>query len=284
MKSCIVYFSQTGNTRRVAEAIHEGLTSLACDSVLLRLEEADPAIFSGYDLVGVGLPAFYFREPINIKHFFGKMPDQSTAGRPKPFFFFVTHGGTPGDVYSRVDRLARSRGLETIGYFQCLGVDTYPPFADRKPLTAYGHPDQNDLLRAKTFAIDIFNKAGEYLNHGCLKKPKIPGNLATRAVAGFFNERKIRFRMRHQMLPSKIIRESKCTRCGLCVENCPQGIINLSPFPVIDESDCIACYQCQRICPENAIECDWRFLKFFSGEYLRLWFKKVFGHFYYSGN
>lgn len=277
MQVCIIYFSQTGNTQKVAVAIQEQVAESAGNCALLRLEEADPAICSDYDLVGFGLPAFYFREPINATHFFRKMPDQSNDGRSKPFFFFVTHGGTPGDVYSRIDRLAHSRGLETIGFFQCLGVDTYPPFADRKPLTAFGHPDQNDLLQAKAFAKDMVHKAGVYLNHGDLKRPKIPGNWFTKTVAEFFNERKIRFRMRHQMLPAKKIRESKCTRCGLCVENCPQGIISLSPFPVIDESNCIACYHCQRICPENAIECDWRFLKFFSGEYLRLWFKKVFG-------
>lgn len=276
MKVCIVYFSQTGNTRKIAEEIREQVAELTGDCLMLQLEETDPAIFSGYDLVGVGLPTFFFREPINLKHFFLKMPNQSTAGQPKPFFFFVTHGGTPGDVYYQIDRLANSRGLETIGFFQCLGVDTYPPFADRKPLTAYGHPNQNDLLQAKAFAKDMVHKAGVYLVTGDLKKPKIPGNLATRAVAGFFNERKIHFRMRHKMLPAKKIRESKCTRCGLCAKNCPQGIISLSPFPVIDESACIACYYCQRICPEKAIECDWRFLRFFSGEYLRLWFNKGF--------
>ncbi len=276
MRVCIVYFSQTGNTRKIAEAIQEQVAELTSDCSMLRLEEADPAILSGYDLVGFGLPAFYFREPINTKHFFREMPDQSSAGRPKPFFFFVTHGGTPGDVYSRIDRLAASRGLETLGFFQCLGVDTYPPFADRKPLTAYGHPDQNDLLQAKAFAKDIVHRAGVYINHGELKRPTIPGNWVTWAVAGFFNQRKIRFRMRHKMLPAKTIRPERCTKCGLCVENCPQGIISLSPFPVIDEPGCIACYYCQRICPENAIECDWRFLKFFSGEYLRLWFNKGF--------
>jgi len=269
MRACIVYFSQTRNTQKIAEAIQEQMAEAAGHCAMLRIEEADPAIFSNYDLVGFGLPAFYFREPINVNHFFNDMPDQGSAGQPKPFFFFITHGGTPGDVYSRIDRLAASRGLGTLGFFQCLGVDTYPPFADRKPLTAHGHPDQNDLLQAKTFAKDIIHRAGAYLNRGELKKPKIPGNWIARTVAGFFSERKIRLRMRQHLLPAKKIRESKCTLCGLCVENCPQGIISLNPYPVIDQSNCIACYHCQRICPENAIECDWRAFKLMTGEYFR---------------
>lgn len=269
MRVCIVYFSQTGNTQKTAQAIQEKMAEAAGHCALLRLEEADPAIFSNYDLVGFGLPAFYFREPINVHHFFNDLPDQRTAGRPKPFFFFVTHGGTPGDVYSQIDRLAISRGLQTIGYFQCLGVDTFPPFADRKPLTAGGHPDQNDLLLAKAFAKDIVHKAGAYLNHGELNKPKIPGNWFTKTVAALFSERKISWGMKQHLLPAKNIRPDKCTQCGLCVENCPQGIISLNPYPVIEESNCIACYHCQRICPTNAIECDWRVFKLMTGEYLR---------------
>ncbi len=269
MRVCIVYFSQTGNTHKIAEAIQAQTAEAAGHCAMLRLEEADPAIFSGYDVVGFGLPAFYFREPINVYHFFKDMPDQSKAGRSKPFFFFVTHGGTPGDVYSRIDRLANSRGMQTIDYFQCLGIDTYPPFADRKPLTAYGHPDQNDLLQAKTFAKDIIHKAGAYLGRGEFNKPKIPGNWITRTVAGFFSEQKIRLMMRRHLLPSKNIRPGRCTKCGLCVENCPQGIISLNPYPMIDESNCIACYHCQRICPTNALDCDWRVFKFISGEYFR---------------
>ncbi len=269
MRVCIVYFSQTGNTQKIAQAIQKQMAKAAEDCTLLRLEEADPAVFSNYDLVGFGLPAFYFREPINVTHFFNDLPDQDPAGRPKPFFFFVTHGGTPGDVYSRIDRLAASRGLETLGFFQCLGVDTYPPFADRKPLTAYGHPDQIDLLQAQTFAIDIIHRAGAYLDRGELKKPQIPGNWIARTVAGFFSEQKIRMRMRQHLLPAKNILPEKCTQCGLCVENCPQGIISLNPYPVIDESSCIACYHCHRICPAGAIDCDWRVFKLMAGEYLR---------------
>jgi len=269
MRVVIIYFSQTGNTRKVAEAIREQMIGDAGHCDLMRLEEADPVMLSGYDLIGFGVPAFYFREPINAHHFFREMSDQSINDRPKPFFFFVTHGGTPGDVYSRIDRMAHSRSLETIGFFQCLGVDTFPPFADRKPLTAFGHPDQNDLLMAKEFAKDVIQKAGVYFDQGDPKRPKIPGNWITRAVAGFFSEQKIRLRMRQHLLPAKNILAEKCTRCGLCAEQCPVRIIELKPHPVIDESGCIACYNCQRVCPTGAVQCDWRLFKLISGEYIR---------------
>lgn len=269
MRVCIVYFSQTGNTQKIAEIIQKQMAELAGHCAMLRLEEADPDIFSRYDLAGLGLPSFYFREPANVKHFFKLMPDQKAGGRPKPFFFFVTHGGTPGDTYSRVHRLAALRGLETMGFYQCLGVDSYPPFADRSPPTAAGHPDEKDLAEARDFASGVIHNARTYLNGSDWNRPGIPGNILSRLASGLFNERFLHFMMRRRMLPAKIVRQDKCSKCGLCVESCPQSIISLRPYPVIDQSRCIACYHCQRICPENAIECDWRVFKLLTGEYFR---------------
>jgi NAD-dependent dihydropyrimidine dehydrogenase PreA subunit len=236
---------------------------------MLRLEEADPDIFKRYDLVGLGLPSFYFREPANITRFFAKMSDQKNGERAKPFFFFVTHGGTPGATCYRVHHLAANRGLETVGFFQCLGVDTYPPFSGRRPLSAFGHPDKTDISNAKTFALSVINNARAYLNEASWTKPKIPNNIVSRLLAGLFGEKSLQFLMKQNVLPVKNIVTSKCTHCGLCVENCPMSAIGLSSYPIINEKDCIACYQCHRICPTGAIECDWRVFKLISGEYLR---------------
>ncbi len=59
MKSIIVYFSQTGNTKKIAEAIHKGMSQMSqlvekCD--ICRLNEIDTGDLIGYDLIGVGSP------------------------------------------------------------------------------------------------------------------------------------------------------------------------------------------------------------------------------------
>ncbi|NMC54138.1 MAG: 4Fe-4S binding protein [Chloroflexi bacterium] len=67
-------------------------------------------------------------------------------------------------------------------------------------------------------------------------------------------------------MPAKgriVVREDYCKACGLCVENCPQGVIGLSvdrlnakgyhPAELIAEG-CTGCGICAIVCPEAAIE------------------------------
>ena len=47
----------------------------------------------------------------------------------------------------------------------------------------------------------------------------------------------------------------KCTRCGLCVEQCPVSALDQdgNEAPVVDPEVCIACFCCQEVCPEQAM-------------------------------
>ena len=45
-----------------------------------------------------------------------------------------------------------------------------------------------------------------------------------------------------------------CIRCGLCVQNCPQGAISMIYERLsIDPRKCKSCGQCTEICPRGAI-------------------------------
>lgn len=269
MRACLVYFSQTGNTRKVAEAMQVVLAAAAGFCALYRLEDADPAELDRYDLIGLGCPAFYFREPMNVRKFLLDAPRQDCNGRTKPFFVFVTHGGTPGDVFSRVRRLASARGMSCIGTFGCLGADTFPPYADRRPLIAHGHPDSADLERARGFAASMVERAAMRLPSVFGAKVSVPGNILTRFASGLFNGRALRLMERYWILPHKKVDPELCVKCGLCVQSCPQGIIRMDGLPVISEKGCIYCYHCHRTCPHGAIRCNWVPFRFLSGHYPR---------------
>jgi flavodoxin/NAD-dependent dihydropyrimidine dehydrogenase PreA subunit len=274
MRCCVIYFSQTGNTRQVAETIQETLAALAGSCALVRLEDADPMLVERYDLIGLGAPAFYFREPYNVQKFLEELPDHS--GKPKPFFFFVTHGGTPGAISQRICGLAARQGFVTLDFYQCLGYDTYPPFASRVPASGAGHPDQQDLERAKTFAADVLNKAKVFVQGPKTNTFSPPGSFLNQAITGLFSHRALLRHMRTGLLPRKNLVAKRCTKCGLCVENCPVNVISLDPFPVFREEDCIACYHCERICPEGAYRNNWFPFKLLTGEYLHQFLSKIF--------
>ncbi|MBI4727724.1 4Fe-4S binding protein [candidate division TA06 bacterium] len=274
MRCCIIYFSQTGNTRQVAETIQETLAALTGSCALVRLEDADPMLVERYDLIGLGAPAFYFREPYNVQKFLEELPDHSS--RPRPFFFFVTHGGTPGAIAPSICGLAARQGFVTLDFYQCLGYDTYPPFASRVPASGAGHPDQQDLDRAKAFAESVLIKARLFAEDPQANTCSLPGGFLNRTVAGMFSHRALLRHMRTGLLPRKNIKNDLCTKCGLCVEQCPANVITLEPYPVFREDDCIACYQCERICPERAYKNNWVPFKLLTGEYLYQFASKIF--------
>ena len=59
MKSAlIVYWSNTGNTEKVAYAIREGLENAGLKVELKKPQDASEVDFFGYDLVCVGSPSF----------------------------------------------------------------------------------------------------------------------------------------------------------------------------------------------------------------------------------
>jgi ferredoxin/nitroreductase len=52
------------------------------------------------------------------------------------------------------------------------------------------------------------------------------------------------------------IDENKCTRCGLCVQDCPSMIIVMGNIPYIKEgkeNHCLKCQHCLSVCPEGAL-------------------------------
>lgn len=69
--------------------------------------------------------------------------------------------------------------------------------------------------------------------------------------------RQIRWISRHFQRKPYIV-ESRCIRCGICVEACPvegKAIYLQKPsVPVYDYKKCIACFCCQEMCPKKAIQ------------------------------
>ena len=53
-----------------------------------------------------------------------------------------------------------------------------------------------------------------------------------------------------------IINEDECVGCGICVDSCPQEVLEVTrgAAEVVNEDSCIACEDCLEACPMGAIE------------------------------
>jgi multimeric flavodoxin WrbA len=103
MKSLIIYWSGTGNTKKVAETIHDTLKNSGVNPILKRAEEAMTEDLYEYDLVFIGSPSHNWQPPAPLlKYVLDKMDYYRKRGDiklsapklpGKRGVVFVTYGG-----------------------------------------------------------------------------------------------------------------------------------------------------------------------------------------------
>ena len=181
MKILVTYFSQTGNTEKIAEAIHE-ITSKNHDSYLKTIKKVKIEELNDYDLVFIGSPCHDTDLAKHVLRFLKKIPKSpkyAIAG-------FYTHSTYLPEGDERIKKLSKkwsSKGIETFeelkkeknvnfkGYFRCQGIPS-PPIEQFIHQTIIKddeewaefleevkkHPNENDIEAAKKFAQDILNE------------------------------------------------------------------------------------------------------------------------------
>jgi flavodoxin len=164
MNILVAYYSLTGNTKKVAEAIYEALPE---PKELKKLKDIDS--IEDYDLIFVGFPVHSHSVPYPVETFLRRLP----AGLPVALF--MTHGSIPG---TRLSREALEQDLILAGKTRILGTFTSRGHVSaqamdvfsRSPehelcgemaVTARHHPDQNDLDDAQVFARWILSLANQ---------------------------------------------------------------------------------------------------------------------------
>jgi hypothetical protein len=69
MNAIIIYWSGTGNTKKVAETIHNSLQNGGVNSVLKRMEEAKTEDLYEYDLIFIGAPSHMWHPPAPVQEY-----------------------------------------------------------------------------------------------------------------------------------------------------------------------------------------------------------------------
>lgn len=240
----IVFFSQSGSTARVAEAIARGLESAGYECDLRRIGDGTEVDPGGYDIVGVGSPVHYYRIPFIVSDYVKHWPDIQDV----PAFSFLLHGTYRFDAANDLRRSLAGKGGREVGHFHCYGESHYLGHLREGYLFSPDRPSAEELECAERFG----GRLAEHVAAGTsdLTSDEPPPPMLYRL------ERFLLSRWLIETVYSRLFRvdPARCTACGVCVKSCPTANVQADGVgqPTWGRS-CIFCMGCEMNCPEDAI-------------------------------
>jgi len=236
----IYYFSGTGNSRHVAEAVasaqKQGLASIpeaygkSGKEVVCTLAEGE--------MLGFVFPVYAWAPPRMVVDFILRMRIEGGI----PYTFSIsTCGGTEGNATGVIRKALARKGLELDGAFTIVMPGNYIIGMDVKPLE-----QERDILSAAEGRIAEINvKLG---NRDSPTYDLIPGRspaMKTALVGAMFNS--------FARSTKPFYATDACTRCKLCEKVCPVHTIVVREKPIWGKS-CTQCLACINRCPARAIQ------------------------------
>lgn len=244
LKTLIVYFSFGGTTARVAESIAAGLRSAGQKVELHNIREGAPRNIEGYDAIGIGTPAYYFRPAFNITEYIRSLSDLHGMQA----FVFTLYGTYPGAAGNDVRKALSSAGAEEIGYFKCRGADFFNGYLREGYLFSADNPTANELALAERFGKTL---AGVMSGRAYVAPPDDPEPPLMYRIERLLSGRWLVKRIYSRLFS---VKRQKCTACNICVQLCPTQNISVDATgrPVW-KNNCLLCVCCEMKCPEEAI-------------------------------
>jgi len=245
MKGLVVYYSGTGSTKKVAQAIHRGM-SRVIEADIASVKEITPEEAAEYDLIGIGSPIWFFRETANVRLFMYKMPRLDG----KLGFLFCSHGTAPLGIFHSMYPFLRRKGLTIIGWGDWYG-SVYQVLHAPKPYFTDRHPDEVDLSEAEAFGQQMAERA---LRVAAGEKDLVPAMPKGPDAEIPFQPHPIGEPFPGAN-PKRHVDMDTCLYpdCTLCEDICPANCISLVDDPPTFGADCYNCSLCNRLCPEGAI-------------------------------
>jgi flavodoxin len=169
LKILVTYFSQTGNTEKVAQSICKGCEGE--DVEIKPIKEVDPSTLNDYDLVFLGSGIYASRVNKSLVDLI-----EAASELPPKFVFFNTHASKkPYQDGFKVVKNKIEEKSEIIAEFDCCGDNIGIPEAMRKTMLERlppekrkqaeehqqwlkGRPNAEDLENAKNFAQSLITK------------------------------------------------------------------------------------------------------------------------------
>jgi len=153
VRALIIFYSETGNTEKVARAIAEGLERAGVKTLVERIENLRPEEIRHFDLVCIGTPVHYAAPASRVREFLEKLPELNG----KKAAVFCTYGLFGASrTLAMLRSILEERRAEVLGELKITGT----VYHFRPVVLKRGRPNAEDLMKCRKF--------GEHLGHTLL--------------------------------------------------------------------------------------------------------------------
>lgn len=220
----LISFSPTGTTRKISEAIAQGVGASEVIHYDLTLpgSECDTTLTDGVAVIGI--PVYAGRLP---ELFLQRL--QAIRATQMPAVLVALYGNREfDDALVELRDLAVAKGFHVIAAAAFIGEHSFS--TPTQPIAA-GRPDTEDLKRAVQFGRQVAAK----LLDGNLDTPEMDGHVPYKERPKFGGK-------------APETDSGQCIRCGKCAAVCPSGAITLADSVTTNAENCIMCCACIRAC------------------------------------
>lgn len=231
----LLYFSPTGTTRKIVEAIAQGYGVARQEHIDMTLPHKEPErtkrISSGLTIIGV--PVYTGRVPLEAVRRLERF-----RAKDAPSIIVVVYGNREYE-----DALLELKNIATeLGFTPCAGgafIGEHSFSTEASPI-ARGRPDREDIQRAGSFGAMVRKKTGAVESLHDMPPIVVPGNFPYRERGPARNS-------------SPETNHELCIQCGKCIERCPVEAISLQNNMIATvKPQCILCCACVKYCPTGA--------------------------------
>lgn len=250
-----IFFSPTGTSKKIAEAITRGVAAPTDESTLaLTVQTLDlthtagpETTLSAETVAVIAAPVYGGRiAPVAMKRLAG------IRGSGGPAVVVALYGNRAFEhAVVELAGLVSRQGFVPVAAAAFVGEHSYS--TPETPIAA-GRPDAQDLTAAEAFGRAIRQKldagACSPVDAAQLKERRAPSLSTLRFIRFVLKYR--RQQKRHPVVYLPECDAERCTLCGRCAAICPVGAISRGDETRTDPARCIRCCACVKGCPVGA--------------------------------
>lgn len=228
----LYYFSGTGNTYLLAKAMQSEFMSMTISCELKQMS-TKKVVINNNSLVGLIFPVAIQATYPNVFAFIKRLP--KTNGTP--IFMADTLNKFSGGIVGVLKHMLKRKGYMCVAAkeFKMANSMNTKPILNKIVL----QKNNEALTQARAYARDILENKVSWKSHYILS-----------LIMNSFSKPKLMWKLTAKML---VIDDSKCTKCSLCINNCPTNSLSMKENKVVKNNNtCISCMRCANFCPSNS--------------------------------